>query len=325
MSYPSASPRMFVTPTSRIGHKEYLAEKNLGFNGGFRRLQTFLVAVVTFALCQISNLAQAQGTAPLFWLAGSGPTGPQAHFVLTVSAKVQGRSCKMQLDTGLNEAVRWQEVNPGAEGMARVKVSIAGLSTSIATPRTIARHLRDCGPDAPVGSLGNALFEHGSLTLDLAKMQLRYQRGSVLAADAAAEPMHYVRWTAQGGHPLVEIRQDSALVGDGLLDTGSASFGFAPLSQPQWDRVTSSAPLAESKDVRTFPISSWGRQHTCFDTAPTARLQAGHWDLKTSVTYCPELGFNPPQKLEGIVGLAAFSGAVITIDYRGERWRATRE
>ena len=228
----------------------------------------------------------------------------------------------MQLDTGLNEAVRWQEASAARERMVMVKVSIAGLSTSIATPRTMARHLRDCGPDAPIGSLGNALFEHGSLTLDLTQMQLRYERGSVLAADAAAEPMHYARWTAQGGHPLVEIRQDSELLGYGLLDTGSASIGFAPLSQAQWDRLTSSAPLAKSKDVRTFPISSWGRQHTCFDTAPTTRLQAGHWQLKTSVTYCPELGFNPPQKIEGIVGLGAFPGAAITIDYPGERWLA---
>ena len=32
------------------------------------------------------------------------------------------------------------------------------------------------------------------------------------------------------------------------------------------------------------------------------------------MTYCPELGFVPPVKVEGVLGLAAFTDAIVTID-----------
>lgn len=229
----------------------------------------------------------------------------------------------MQLDTGLNSAVRWQESVGVDEPEVLVEVEVLGLRMSVGTSSSIAGHLRHCAPGGSVGSLGNAFFEGGSLTIDLKQMALRYQAGSALSANPAAEPMFYARWTEQGGHPLVELRKDGTLVGYGLLDTGSASFGFAPLSEQAWNRVTASAPLAQTDHVRKFSVSSWNRQHPCFETKPAVRLHAGHWAMGNSpVDYCPELGFTPPLRLEGVIGLDAFSNAVVTIDYPAGRWLA---
>jgi hypothetical protein len=155
--------------------------------------------------------------------------------------------------------------------------------------------------------------------------QLRYTPGSSLAGRPKAQPMFYARWTRQGGHPLVELREDGELTGYVLLDTGSAPFGFAPLSKSGWDRVTSSLPLVASKDVHAIPVSSWGRPHTCYEASSAVHLQAGMWPLINSpVTYCPELGFDPLVKIEGVVGLAAFTDAVVTIDYPSGRWLVER-
>lgn len=267
--------------------------------------------------------AHAEQTTPLLWLNGDGPRSHDDHQALVVTASVAGRPCLMQLDTGLNSAVLWQETVRADEPQVTVDVEVLGLKISVGTSSRIAAHLQHCAPGGSVGSLGNAFFEDGSLTIDLKKMALRYQAGSVLSGNPAAEPMFYARWTEQGGHPLVELRQDGMLVGYGLLDTGSASFGFAPLSELEWNRLTASAPLVQTDHVRKFATWSWNRQHFCFETKPAVRLQAGRWAMADSpVDYCPELQFTPAVRLEGVVGLDAFSNAAITIDYHAGRWLA---
>lgn len=229
----------------------------------------------------------------------------------------------MQLDTGFNAAVRWQEPDPVNEPLVMVNVQLVGRSIDVATSPKIAAHLQHCAPGGSVGTFGNAFFEQGSLTIDLKRKVLRYATGPELAGDPAAQPMRYARWSPQGGHTLVEIRRAGKRSGYALLDSGSASLGFVPMTRSQWNRLTSSAPLAESARVRTFRVSTWNRQHTCFETSPTVRLQAGSWSLAhASVDYCPELGFTPPEKLEGIVGMTSFQDAVITIDYVSRRWLA---
>ena len=295
----------------------------MAFRGSSRVRRALAITWLASVVLQLPNTAQAQATAPLVWLNGDGPRSHEDHLALAVTAKVAGRSCFMQLDTGFNSAVRWQETESEEDPQVVVNVEFLGLAIDVGTSAKVAGHLQHCAPGGSVGTLGNAFFESGSLTIDLKNMALRYQAGSALAGDPTAEPMFYARWTPQGGHPLVEVRQDGVLLGYGLLDTGSASFGFAPLSESQWSRLTGSAPLAQTGHVRMFMVSSWNRQHACFETAPTGKLQAGHWAMGNSpVDYCPELGFTPPMRLEGVIGLDAFPDAVITVDYPAGRWLA---
>lgn len=297
------------------------AAEGLVLGGSWRVRRALALAWLAGSVLQAP--AEAHRTAPLAWSNGDGPRSHDDHQALVVTANVAVRSCLMQLDTGLNSAVVWQEPDSLKEAQVMVDVEFLGLRRSVGTSQRVAGHLQHCAPGTSIGSFGNAFFDGGSLTIDLKKMALHYQAGSALASDPAAEPMFYARWTAQGGHPLVEVRQDGVLMGYGLLDTGSASFGFAPLSEVVWNRLTASAPLARTDRVRIFSVSSWNRQHACFETAPAASLQVGHWAMRSSpVDYCPELGFTPPLRLEGVVGLEAFSNAVVTIDYPAGRWLA---
>jgi len=285
--------------------------------------QVLAAAVMCFVT---PDIVRAQATAPLIWVTGE-PTseGDNKRMALAVTAQVAGRPCRMQLDTGFNDAVRWQMPAADRDQLVSVKVEFAGISLSVGTSAAVARQLTRCEPGDSVGTLGNAFFDGGTLRLDLKTPQLGYTPGSSLAEHPEAQPMFYARWTRQGGHPLVELREDGKLTGYALLDTGSAPVGFAPLSKSAWDRVTSSMPLAATKDVSPFLVSSWGRPHTCYKASSAVRLQAGRWTLMDSpVSYCPDLGFATPVKVEGVIGLAAFADAVVTIDYPSGRWLAER-
>lgn len=268
----------------------------------------------------------AGASAPLIWIVADHAGEPAQRVALAVIAQVAGRPCELQLDTGLDEAVRWHAPTTSQDNRVTVPVRFAGILADVQTPAEIAHALRECKPDEIVGSLGNAFFDAGSLTLDLKTSQLRYTEGAALSAVPSAQPMRYARWGKHGGHTLVELRKDAVLQGWALLDTGSAAFGIATLSAAQWDAATSHAPLAATPGVREFQVSSWGRTHTCHVTRATASFRAGDWPLgQLPVSWCPDLGFTPPEKLEGVLGLRGFAGTVMTLDYVSGRWLATRE
>ena len=73
--------------------------------------------------------------------------------------------------------------------------------------------------------------------------------------------------------------------------------------------------------MRAFAVSSWGRSHTCYEAPAAVAFRAGTWSLGAlQATYCPNLDFDPPIRLEGIVGLRGFADSIVTIDYVSGRW-----
>ena len=281
-------------------------------------LRQFVLATAAFIL---PSIADAQRSAPLTWIAGSYSGEYNQRVALAVTARVAGRACQLQLDTGANDAVIFSDGPASLDNPVLVPVEFLGISVPVPTSTEVAAKLHECRQGETIGTLGNAFFESGSLTLDLKASKLSYTPGPVLADDVRGQPMFYARSTPHGGHPLVELRRDGMLQGYMLFDTGSAASGFTPLSRAQWDAVTESAPLAATNSVHEFAVRSWGRTLKCYATRGGAPLLAGSWPLGTPlVTYCPELDFVPPVKLEGLVGLRGFAEAVITIDYLSGRW-----
>ena len=238
---------------------------------------------------------------------------------MLVEADVNGFRCRMQLDTGANGAIVWHQYKPSAVGAVEVSVSFAGITKQAsASPETVDS-LSHCKPGDAVGTLGNAFFEHGSLSIDLKASTLTFVARPTLADRRDAQPMLYARWGETGGHTLVEMKVGDAEPGYALLDTGSAAMDFGVLSEEQWAKAKASLPV--DGGVRSFRIHAWGRDHDCQAAPAGAVLRAGKWQLaQATITFCPTLGFNPPMKLEGVLGMHAFRDSIITLDYPSQRW-----
>jgi hypothetical protein len=245
---------------------------------------------------------------------------PNQRVSLLVKARVEGRECKFQLDTGCDTAVVWHTYADAKRGMKDVAVTFDGITHSASASAEVLEAVRQCQPRDVVGTLGNAFFEQGSLVVDLKTPSVTYRAAPLLAGRPEAQPMFYARWGTEGGHPLIEARRDDGRLAYVLLDTGSVPFTLGLLSASEWNAATDSAPLHEDPQVRSFTIQAWGKEHTCF-SAPGRPLRVGVLAVPSgAVQYCPTLGFEPPIHLMGVVGMKLFGDATITIDYRSGRW-----
>lgn len=281
-------------------------------------LRMIALAMAAFVVPSIAN---AQNTAALTWIGGDFAGEHTQRAALMVAARVAGRTCMMQLDTGVSDSAVFSGAPPSLDNPVQVQVEFLGISASVPTSAEVMRRLHECQVGESVGTLGNAFFDSGSLTLDLKESKISYAPRPVLAGDAKAQPMFYARWTHNGGLPLVELRRNERLEGYVLLDTGSAASAFGSLSRTKWDAATGSAPLEATSSVHEFSVSSWGRALRCYSSKATVPMRVGSWPLGAlPVTYCPDLDFAPPVKLEGLVGLRGFAKASITIDYVSGRW-----
>ncbi|MGN6529022.1 MAG: hypothetical protein ACTHL8_21730 [Burkholderiaceae bacterium] len=302
-----------------------------------RRVGLGAVAVACVALLSMSPAparaavrSAATGASPLGdnalaadWVLGDYGDQPGQRLALVVRAQVAGRPCQLQIDTGLDEAVRWHGETSGRHRMVPIEVEFAGQTVNAPASPDVARQLANCPAGVTVGALGNAFFESGSLALDLKSARVRFTPGATLATRLDAQPLFYARAAGPGGHPLVEVRKDGALRGYALLDTGSPALGFEPLARDQWDAVTGGLPLKASPEVHAFAVQSGGRTHACLApaAASAASFQAGTWALAAlPVSWCPTLAPALPLRLEGVLGLRGFADSIVTIDYVSGRW-----
>jgi hypothetical protein len=229
----------------------------------------FLTAALPSLLVVAS--VQAGNTYPLEWAIGTFAGQANQRIAMLVQADIDGMRCRMQLDTGAGDAVIWHQAADSANHSVEAKVSFAGITKQVpVSPEIIAGTAR-CTAGNPVGALGNAFFEHGSLTLDLKASTLAFTARSTLADRTDAHPMLYPQWGHAGGHTLVEIQIGDAPPGYALLDTGSVAIDLGVLSQEQWRRTTLDAPLQAGRSVRSFSVHAWGREHVCH-AAPTGQM-----------------------------------------------------
>jgi hypothetical protein len=280
----------------------------------------FIVALPSL----LAGGVQAAETHALEWAIGSFAGQADQRIAMLVKADVNGMPCRMQLDTGASDAVIWHGATASAAPPIGVNVSFAGITRQVDASPEIFDGLARCVPKV-VGTLGNAFFEHGSLSLNLKAETLTFTAQATLGDRSDASDMLYPQWGTTGGHTLVKIQVGDATPGYALLDTGAAAVDLAVLSEEQWRRATHDAPLQASESVRSFSVHSWGRDHACHAAAAGPAIRINEQPLaQATITYCPELGFHPPVPLEGVLGMRSFLGSVITLDYPSRRWLVER-
>jgi hypothetical protein len=263
---------------------------------------------------------------PFDWANGAFAGQQDVRVALLLPAELNGKPCVLQLDTGMPDAVRWHVADASPRAVPHtMTLSFAGMSRRVHVPDAVSVPLDAEGRCAGTsGSIGNAFFEHGTLTLDLGRARATFNAGSDLAHHAGAQPMAYRRGQPHGDHPLVAVRGTDGEMRQGLLDTGSSAIGLGALTAADWSALTGSAPLAPTDRVGTFTVHSWGRTLTCFRTAAAGNVSIGVAPARPiQVTYCPDLAFKPEQPLIGVIGLQPFGNATITLDYVAGRWLVT--
>lgn len=260
---------------------------------------------------------------PFEWQSASVlPGGPSERVALLLPATVNGIECKLQLDTGANQGVLWHG-GDAAIGAATVEVRVeaAGIGVMVPLAADFAARIKPGGCDG-IASLGNAFFEHGTLTLDLARSRYSYAPAALLGNDRDAQPLIYPQWGDVGGHTLVEVGLPSGTLGYALLDTGAARFDLGATSAEEWRAMTGGLPLSASATVMEFKVNSWGKQVSCYETVIRQPLAIANMLSipEYQASYCALEGFKPGQKLVGLLGLRHLGQRTITLDYLSHRW-----
>lgn len=235
--------------------------------------------------------------------------------------------CFMQLDTGIQKPVIWGDRPNEFEGSRQVPVElrVLGISARVMAPTQSLEllHAKDgCSVDDPIGTLGNAFFEHGTLTLDLKRSRFAFAPKALLANAPEAHPFIYANWSGGvGGLILVDVKRPGGSEGKAGLDTGSARFGLVVHNAQDWADQTAGVPLENNDNLKTFTVPSWGREIRFYETTPSQPLEvAGEQLFPVAVAYSPEFWAKAPVKLIGILGMRALGERIITLDYPSKRW-----
>jgi hypothetical protein len=247
---------------------------------------------------------------------------PERTLALLVSVNVGSKTCDMQVDTGANGAVIWHESQSTDEKSTQLNVKLGSIEVAATAGSTVMRMIEACTRGSPVGTLGNAFFERGTLMIDIANRRLGYEPGSHLSGRKGAQRFFYATWTRPpvGGHILVELTSKPFGKGYGLLDTGAALSELGVLDEQWWTRLVGSVP-ADATQVTHFTVNSWGKSVECLLTQASAEVAVDAFQLTArEVTYCPTLPFQSPLRLLGLVGMRLFRDRVLTIDYPSRLW-----
>jgi hypothetical protein len=261
---------------------------------------------------------------PIQWYVDSFAGGAKERLALFLPAVIDGMPCLVQLDTGANGELIWRGQAGADEKLEKklVSVELAGIRKQIWADQKNLAYLRPevCAQRA-IATVGNAFFEHGTLTLDLRRSRFAFSGQALLAHDKNALPLLYLRWAPSGGHTVVEVELAGHKPAYALLDTGAARFGLAATDAGEWAALTGGVPLAESPAVKQYSLDSWGKQVQCFETDVRQQLTVGGMALEQSrASYCADQGFKSPVKLLGVLGLRPLRDKVITLDYLSRRW-----
>lgn len=282
------------------------------------------IPILAALLCAALPVTAAPHWYPFTWHVDRFADGPPERLALFLPVSIDGAPCLVQLDTGANGEWIWAGQAAPQEKLPRkrVTVELAGLRKEVWAD---AQNLRYVNPEVcaqrAVATVGNGFFEQGTLRLDLGRARFAYAQEALLASDPGAQPFFYARWTASGGHVLVELTPQGGQPGYALLDTGAVRFGLAATSADEWPAISGNAPLAAGGKVRAFTLHSWGKEVRCFETPADRSVRVGGAMLdQVTASYCVDQGFQSPIKLVGVLGLRPFGTRVITLDYRSRRW-----
>lgn len=237
--------------------------------------------------------------------------GTFKHAAILLPAKIDGVDSFVQLDTGANGRFI-PASHPTADAPGReVSIEVASHTVRALLPRPVHAGER-------AGTVGNAYFEHGTLTIDLKNARFAYVEQAALRDDSAAAPFKYVHHEGwDGGHIVVPVTLPDQPPQDALFDTGAALFTFTPLQQSLYEALRG----ADSQPLRA---PSLGHEILCETSRLTTPIRVSQYTLDTGVLGHCKTGVDIGVPLAGVIGLAGFADQTITIDYPSRRWKITR-
>ncbi|WP_072786598.1 hypothetical protein [Duganella sacchari] len=246
--------------------------------------------------------------------------GPPERLALLLPVSVNGIACTVQLDTGANGEWNWRRRDAAAKG-ERAQVNVAGRRRAIPANAANLAPLKEanCG-GGPIAMVGNALFENGTLTLDLGQARYAYTEQPLLAGVHDAQPLLYLSWAEGGGHTVVEIRHAGTGLGYALLDTGAARFGLVASDDRMWQALIAGAKPSAGTSTFSFP-GPGGETVSCGERPLEDGLEvAGKTLRNVSASYCQGHSFQAPMRLIGTLGMAALGNRTLVLDYLSRRW-----
>lgn len=263
---------------------------------------------------------------PFQWVRGSITGGPPERLGMLLPVRVNGVACTVQLDTGANGDWTWKAGGTSADADApRAHIELGPLRRAIPASAANLAAIKGahCGSD-PIAIVGNALFENGTLTLDLGRERYAYAPRALLAQSPAAQPLVYLRWAEGGGHVLVEATPMSGGAGARgdyvMLDTGASRFGVVVEGDDALRALAGNAAIAfDGPAAMRFPGPA-GEPVVCAEAPAAVPLQVGGKTLQVTPGQCRGHSFKAPVRMLGVLGMAPLGSRTIVLDYLSRRW-----
>jgi len=277
-------------------------------------------------LITLTSLCRAE-THTFHWVTGSVGDLSDRNLAMLIPVAIGNKTCDMQIDTGANGAVIWHGESNTNEPNNLLTVKLGTIEATATAGPTVLEAIERCTQGSPVGTLGNAFFERGTVVIDSVHRQLNYQPGSGLTGNKTAQRFFYATWASAdatwvptGGHILIELQTQQFGKGYGLLDTGAALAEIGVLDELWWKRLVGAEAMT-GKNITRFTVNSWGKQVECYLAQTTTDVTLDTFQLTIrNANYCPTLPFSSPIRVIGIVGMYPFRNSVLTIDYPARLW-----
>lgn len=268
-----------------------------------------------FFIILISLAANATAHTQGKWIEDRiGGTGLE-KVALLIPVVIGNKSCFMQLDTGAPKFLYWDAKDEDHSSNTKVEVNVMGAIRTVDIGPKVRNSVSSCGEHS-IGTVGNQNFESGLLTINTQTAEIDFTKENNLLGHPGAKTMFYT----PRGHPLVQVFHNGRLA-YAMLDSGSASAELLVLSTESWNFFTHKAALVASASVLSYPSSAWGKIKHCYTSKTDKALTIGAtYRSDFSFTYCPDLNFQYPLNITGIVGLAFFKNAVLKLDYANGLW-----
>lgn len=249
-------------------------------------------------------------SAPIHWDADAIAKG-SSRTTLTLPVEILGRACHIQVDTGANYRLRLNDNSSGTLQQVTLSFGAAQLKTGVTKPwiERLAQATK-CGV---IGTVGNALFESGTIAIDLDHARFSFMPGSRLEK-TEGQSINYVRPAGWEGGYLVLPLTINGVTYQAALDTGAMSFGFVAFDSALWQRLAGSV-ATETAVVKTAVGHTY-----CTRAKNSISATVGGEAVGLPLGFCEYRPTLPVSSLDGVLGLVPFHSGVIVIDYVAQRW-----
>lgn len=253
-------------------------------------------------------------SAPIHWDANAIAKG-SSRATLTLPIEILGRACHIQVDTGANYRLRLNDNSGGTVQEVTLSFGAAQLKASVTKPWTDRlSQATECGV---IGTVGNALFESGTIAVDLDHARFSFVPGSRLGK-TEGQSINYVRPPGWEGGYLILPLAINGVTYQAALDTGAASFGFVAFDSALWQRLHDQT--ASSAATKTAVVKTAVGHTSCTRAKNWISATVGGEAVELPLGFCEYQPTLPVPSLDGVLGLAPFHSGVIVIDYVGQRW-----